>query len=169
MKLKYWFKDYFIDPIINILNNIIWFGRQIKSVWKFAKFGWNNYWFDYIYLERLIVWKLEDMAENFEKRGMTLEASNLAKEMREVASDLKYVSEDLENELFEIHHKKFPFVYDIFNDKERERYSEYSQTKEGKKKSADLKKTLEQIEKKQIEIRKKAYIKMAERIKYWWD
>jgi len=75
--------------------------RTLKRIYRTLKaipLIWNDRWWDHYYLEKMIVWKLRDMAENFEKHGMAVCSKKHAMEMKIVANHLERVMEERDSD-----------------------------------------------------------------------
>jgi len=81
---------------------------RTKTIYQFLKLGWEDYWFDSMYLEKLIIWKLNQMSQNFNDRGFTQNSKKKSEEMKKIADKLYYITEKLEDTLYEKHRNKFP-------------------------------------------------------------
>ena len=84
-----------------------WFGRTkryffrelpnfFKNIWKFRKALWNHYWWDYNGILEFLKIGVEDMAKNFEKKGLEVKNTKIKKieKMNRVVEILTNIQED---------------------------------------------------------------------------
>lgn len=59
--IKYWYCNLFIfDILYNIKNGI-------KNLWTYKSIIWNDRWYDYSYIFKLLEFKLKDTIKNWDK------------------------------------------------------------------------------------------------------
>ncbi len=59
--IKYWYYNLFIfDVLYNIKNGI-------KNLWTYKSIIWNDRWYDYSYIFKLLEFKLKDTIKNWDK------------------------------------------------------------------------------------------------------
>ena len=156
------------------------FINRVKTLFQFIKLGWNDYWFDSYYIESLLIFKLRQMGNKFQKLGNLEGSEESAKEMIYVADLLESVHnlEDLMyNELDEEYNppKVFSIETSIENGKTKhefkltKEYEEFIKTKKGKEYEKKQDKLIDYLPKKRLQIRKDAYKLLAEKIENWWD
>jgi len=156
------------------------FGFRVKTLWQFLKFGFTDFWFDFYYAERLLIWKLYQMSELFYERGVCQESQKIAMEIRYYARLLDYITNYYETDIHMNHSLQFPnkpekiFVSEkdpesgFYTYKASEELKEYRLTDEGR---------LEEQRERELLLRKdtpaakrsEVYRLIGEKIHYWWD
>jgi len=91
MKLRFFCQDY-----LYWLKSPLWYARRrMLILWRWLKFGWSAYDFDYRYAVDAFVLQLEATADFMESgRAYSLESKEHATEVRAAAAELKRVYED---------------------------------------------------------------------------
>jgi hypothetical protein len=67
---------------------------RLKHVIYWLPVIWRDYWFDHVYLLRILRHKLDDSAEMFRRYGSTEDAPKLAEEMEVVVATLDRLIDD---------------------------------------------------------------------------
>ena len=75
-------------PIRRIVNNI-------RMSWRWAKFGWNDRDFDYVYLYNVMKFKIDNMEKTFVKYGYHDNNDYTTSRMRLISRLLDKVSTEL--------------------------------------------------------------------------
>jgi hypothetical protein len=70
------------------------FFRRIKNVLYWLPVIWDDYWFDYVYLLKIMRHKLMQMAPAFRDKGMSVDSEDQATEMEEVIAALHRLIEN---------------------------------------------------------------------------
>ena len=88
MRLPYWLRHEFYW-----VRSPLWYARRrISILWRWVKFGWTAYDFDYHYAVDAFTLQLNAMADFMEsERAMSVGSSETAAEIREVAEELRKV------------------------------------------------------------------------------
>ena len=76
--LKWWLKSVKHDIVYPFKR----FYRFVIKLFKYGKLLWSDFEFDWIYLLKVLRLKMQLMAENFDKNGITVSAPQKAKELR---------------------------------------------------------------------------------------
>lgn len=158
--------------------------NRIITVCQFAKLGWNDYWFDGKYIEDILIFKLRQMSKRFREDGHLQGSEECAKEMEFVADTLEE-ARNLETTLVLELESEYNVPEDIFTFKDiseedgveskwtelvyTEEYETFLKTKKGKEYEKKRSALFKLIPKKELEMRKKAYLMIAEKVKNWWD
>ena len=174
------FKD-IINTTPNWLRRVKRFFNRIITVWQFAKLGWNDYWWDGGYIEDILIFKLRQMSKKFREDGHLQGSEECAKEMEFVADTLEHLK-TIEDEMYLELDKEYDVPQNILVFKEVEidgkkwdelvytdEYETFLKTKKGKEYEKKHSTLMRLLPKKKLELRKKAYLMIAEKIEHWWD
>lgn len=169
----------FIKPILPLWKRkIIRFINRIITVWQFAKLGWKDYWWDYSYIEDILIFKLRQMSKRFHEDGHLEGSHECVKEMEFVADILEELY-SLDEKLYAELDAEYNPPSEIFNWVKNEtgfyemlyssEYESFLKTKKGKEYDKKRSALVHFIPKKKKEMRKKAYGIIADKISNWWD
>jgi hypothetical protein len=151
----------------NLISHIRFLYNRIKNLFYFFPIIWTDYWFDSVFLHRIVKHKLEQMEVNFRTIGMTDSASDSAKEIKEVIEDLNVLTLNMiEEEEFNLFYQKFPnrmpkgkklikwFNRQRLHNEEEDNY---------------FKEMMIRINTRTDNLLLKIYTTIAKRSTYWWD
>lgn len=153
----------------------------IKNIWNWRTIIWSDRQFDYVYLLKIIEFKLDQMEKFFNSNDAhCLEAKNVAieiKECREIISQL--ASNSYEDQYWEEYNKKYPHTDIVFTPTESEkdrvekglppRYYTMNRNNDDEERCVMVKKINENIENKKKELYEQLFSKLSNNIEKWWD
>jgi hypothetical protein len=69
------------------------YGR-FENIFLWIPLLWKDYWFDSVYLYKVILHKLKLMEKSFREKGMCGDSKQIAEEISQVIADLEYLLSD---------------------------------------------------------------------------
>jgi hypothetical protein len=111
---SWYLSEYIVQPYRSIKNGI-------KNYWKYRKIIWEDHWWDHMYLQNIIEFKLQDMYNNWDK-SYSCNSDDLKTEIKVLIDILQLINEkedDCSGEVEDWHRreKEIDLLYQRFGER----------------------------------------------------